>query len=284
VKVDPLTGATVLVTSARQGRPNLPAGDCPFCPGGLDAPEPYDVRWFANRWPSLPDGRAEVVLYTPDHDATFWCLGVAGAEKVVRLWAERTAALGARPDVSYVLVFENRGPQIGATITHPHGQIYAFDAVPPMPRTELASGSCSLCGADAGRRLVTASEDWRAWVPDASAWPFELLLAPLDHVPDLPAVVEDGAHGARSLGRVLVEVLERLDRLFDEPMPYMLWFHQQPTDGQPWPAAHVHAHVAPVFRKPGTMRYVAAGELGSGVYFNPVDPEEAAERLRTAVR
>ncbi|HSH60348.1 MAG TPA: hypothetical protein VK988_12055 [Acidimicrobiales bacterium] len=284
MKVDPLTGASVVVTSARQSRPNLPTGDCPFCPGGLDAPEPYDVRWFANRWPSLPDGRAEVVLYTPEHAATFWSLGVAGAEKVVRLWAERTAVLGARPDVSYVLVFENRGPQIGATITHPHGQIYAFDVVPPVPGKELASGSCSLCGTDPGRRLVTAADDWRAWVPDVSAWPFELLLAPLDHVPDLPAVVEDGAQGARSLGRVLVEVLERLDRLFDEPMPYMLWFHQQPTDGERWPTAHVHAHVAPVFRKPGTMRYVAAGELGSGVYFNPVDPEEAAERLRRAVR
>ncbi|MDP8976959.1 MAG: galactose-1-phosphate uridylyltransferase [Actinomycetota bacterium] len=271
------------MSSARQSRPNLPAGECPFCPGGIEAPEPYDVRWFANRWPSLPDGRAEVVLYTPDHDTAFWSLGVAGAEKVVRLWAERTAVLGSRPDVGYVLVFENRGPQIGATITHPHGQIYAFDAVPPVPRTELASGSCCLCGAEPGTRLVTADGGWRAWVPDAPAWPFELLLAPLDHVPDLPAIV-DGGPGARSLGRALVDALERLDRLFDEAMPYMLWFHQRPTDGEHWPTAHVHAHLAPVFRKPGTMRYVAAGELGSGVYFNPVDPEEAAERLRGAVR
>jgi UDPglucose--hexose-1-phosphate uridylyltransferase len=282
LKVDPLTGTSVVVTSARQNRPNLPADGCPFCPGGLEAPEPYDVHWFANRWPSLPDGRAEVVLYTPDHDATFWSLGVEGAEKVVRLWAERTVVLGARPDVSYVLVFENRGPQIGATITHPHGQIYAFDVVPPAPGKELASGPCSLCRIDPGRRLVAVDEDWRAWVPDAPAWPFELLLAPGEHVPDLPAVVGGGGQAAKSLAGVLVDVLERLDRLFDEPMPYMLWFHQQPTDGERWPTAHVHAHVAPVFRKAGTMRHVAAGELGSGVYFNPVDPEEAAERLRNA--
>jgi UDPglucose--hexose-1-phosphate uridylyltransferase len=238
------------------------------------------VHWFANRWPSLPDERSEVVLYSPDHDATFWSLGVAGAERVVRLWAERTAALGARPDVGYVLVFENRGPEIGATITHPHGQIYAFDVVPPVPGTELASGSCSLCGIDPGRRLVATAGDWRAWVPDAAAWPFELLLAPVHHLADLPTVVDGKEQAASSLARVLVDVLERLDRLFDEPMPYMLWFHQRPTDGEDWAMAHVHAHVAPVFRKPGTMRYVAAGEVGSGVYFNPVDPEDAAKWLR----
>ena len=279
MRVDPLTGVAVVVASGRQNRPNLPTGSCPFCPGGLEAPEPYEVRWFTNRWPSLGDGRAEVVLYAPDHDATLWSLGVAGAEKVVRLWAERTTMLGARPDVSYVLVFENRGPEIGATITHPHGQIYAFDVVPPAPSSELASGSCVLCGVDPGGRLVTEAGGWRAWVPEAAAWPFEMVLAPAQHLPDLPAVVR-GDLGATSLSRVLVDVLERLDRLFGDPMPYMLWFHQRPTDGGDWPAAHVHAHLAPVFRQPRTMRHVAAGELGSGVYFNPVDPDEAAERLR----
>jgi len=282
VRVDPLTGVPVVVTSARQGRPNLPTETCPFCPGGLEAPEPYDVRWLTNRWPSLPEGRAEVVLYTPRHETTFWSLGVAGAERVVRLWAERSAVLGARPDVSYVLVFENRGPEIGATITHPHGQIYAFDLVPPVPSTELASEGCSLCGIDPCRRLVTTAGDWRAWTPEASAWPFELLLAPTRHMADLPTVVSGEEAGASSLAQVLVDVLERLDRLFGEPMPYMLWFHQRPTDGGDWPSAHVHAHVAPVLRKPRTMRYVAAGELGSGVYFNPVHPDEAAERLRRA--
>jgi UDPglucose--hexose-1-phosphate uridylyltransferase len=282
VRVDPLTGASVVVNSARQDRPNLPGVDqrCPFCPGGLEAPGPYDVRWFPNRWPALPDGRSEVVLYAPDHGATLWSLGVDGAQKVVRLWAERTTALGARPDVAYVLVFENRGPEIGATITHPHGQVFAFDTVPPAPARELQSPACALCGADPGERLVTDAGGWRGWVPHAPAWPFELVLAPAEHLPDLPAAES----GAKALAAVLVDSLERLDRLFDQAMPYMLWAHQRPTDGREWPTAHVHFHVAAVFRKPGTMRHVAAGELGSGVYFNPVDPTEAAERLRMARR
>jgi len=127
------TGARTYVVGSRQDRPNLPSIGCPFCPGGLEAPEPYEVRWFPNRWPAMPDGRCEVVLYTQDHDATFWSLGRAGARTVIDLWAERTAERGARAEIDYVLVFENRGAEVGATISHPHGQIYAFDFVPDVP-------------------------------------------------------------------------------------------------------------------------------------------------------
>ena len=84
------------------------------------------------------------------------------------------------------------------------------------------------------------------------------------------------------LADVLVDVVGRLDRLFDGPMPYMLWFHQRPTDGRHWPGAHLHVHLAPLLRAPGTPRFVASGELGSGVFFNPVRPEDAAARLRDA--
>ena len=150
LRLDPLTRRPTVIVGSRQGRPNLPAAGCPFCPGGLEAPEPYDVRWFPNRWPAMPDGRCEMVLYTPDHDAEFWTLGRAGARKVVDLWAERTAALGARDDVDYVLVFENRGPEVGATIPHPHGQIYAYPEVPPEPLRELLGRRARPRGA--GRR------------------------------------------------------------------------------------------------------------------------------------
>lgn len=281
-RVDPLTGDVAFIVAKRQGRPNLPATGCPFCVGGLEAPEPYDVFSFPNRWPSIPDGRCEVVLYTSDHDATFWSLGVGGARKVVDLWAERSAALGARDDVQYVLVFENRGPEVGATIAHPHGQIYAFDVVPPRALAELERGGSAdalgpTAAGDDDERLVTARSGWRAWVPWAAGWPYELVLAPTEPVPDLPSLGDAGRQG---LAATLVDVLARLDTLFDGPMPYMLWFHQRPFDGGDWPGARVHLHLAPIYRAPGTPRFVAAGELGGHVYFNPVDPEQAAADLR----
>jgi UDPglucose--hexose-1-phosphate uridylyltransferase len=277
-RTDPLTGERTVIVGARQGRPNLPVDDCPFCPGGLESPEPYDVRSFPNRWPPLPDGRAEVVLYSPVHDASLATLDVAQVQRLVALWSDRTLALGRRDEVAYVLIFENRGPEVGATIPHPHGQIYAFDEVPPVPRTELGTGRCAVCEEEPADRLVASVDGWRAWVPAAATWPYGLVLAPEAHVADLPAAVA----GHAALARLLVDVFGRLDRLFDAPMPLMWWWHQRPTDGGNWPTAHVHAHVAPLLRSPGTARYVAAGELGSGVHFNPVRPEDAAARLRGA--
>lgn len=277
-RTDPLTGQPVVVVHRRQERPNLPTGDCPFCPGGIEAPDPYEVRWFVNRWPPEPDDRCEVVLYSPRHDAAFWELGAEGARRVVELWAARTASLGARADVGYVMPFENRGREVGATIAHPHGQIYALTDVPPAPAAELTSStSCACCDAPSDDLVVDAVGSVRTWVPHAASWPFELRIAPAGHVPDLPA---GGPALHADLGAALARSLARLDRLVDAPMPYMLWVHQRPTDGGAWPTAHVHVHVAPLWRAPGVPRFVAAGELGSGVYYNPVVPEDAARRLR----
>jgi UDPglucose--hexose-1-phosphate uridylyltransferase len=275
-RTDSHTGALTFVVGSRQDRPNLPETGCPFCPGGLEAPEPYDVRWFVNRWPSMPDGRCEVVLYTPRHDASFWALGEAGAVRVVDLWAERSAQLGARDDIAYVLVFENRGPEVGSTITHPHGQIYAFDFVPDVPRRELERGSPF---EPPGERLVATEAGWQAWVPEAPTFPYALLLVPDDQIPDLPAL---SPAGRRALARLLIDVLARLDRLFAAQTPYMLWIHQRPFDGGDWPQARLHVEIVTPWRASGVARYVAAGELGSGVFWNPVAPEDAARALREA--
>jgi UDPglucose--hexose-1-phosphate uridylyltransferase len=276
LRTDAHTGLRTYVVGSRQTRPNLPSATCPFCPGGLEAPEDYDVRWFTNRWPAMPDGRCEVILYTPQHDATFWSLGPEGARKVVDLWAGRTAELGARDDIDYVLVFENRGAEVGATITHPHGQIYAFDVVPELPLRELERGSVF---DDPGDRVVATAPGWRAWVPAAPTFPYALVVVPDDPVPDLPSLDDAGRDG---LARILVDVLGRLDRVFEAQTPYMLWIHQRPFDGGAWPGARLHVEIVSPWRSAGVMRYVAAGELGSGLYFNPVAPEEAAAALRGA--
>jgi UDPglucose--hexose-1-phosphate uridylyltransferase len=283
VRTDPLTGAVVAVAASRQSRPNQPVDDCPFCVGGIEAAEPYDVKAFPNRWPSFPDERCEVVLYAPEHDATFWSIGVDRATDVVDLWADRSSALGGRDDVAYVLVFENRGAAVGATIPHPHGQIYAYDAVPPAPAGELARAErdgCALCAEDPGDRLVCEGDGWRAWVPRASMYPYGLVVAPVAHEPDLPSL---SVGARRAAAAALVDVLHRLDALWGEPMPYMLWWHQRPFDGGTWPDAHLHAEIAVPLRAPGVQRYVAAGELGSGLFVNPVVPETAAQELREVV-
>jgi UDPglucose--hexose-1-phosphate uridylyltransferase len=298
LRLDALTGEWVVIAGRRQERPNLPEGACPFCVGGLEAPEPYQARAFPNRWPVLSPGpaldaasgvevrpargAAEIILYSPEHDASLASIGVAGARAVVDVWAERTAALLARPEVAYVLVFENRGVEVGATIDHPHGQLYGFPFVPPVPAREAvvaARHGCPVCaelhrGADEPVRRVVDQPGWQAWVPYASAWPFGLLVAPHEQLGTLPELTSELRAG---LAAVLVNALSRYDRLFDAPFPYMLWVHQAP--GQ-----HLHVHVAPPRRGADLLRYLAAGELGSGTLFNPVTPERAAEQLRAAAR
>ncbi len=275
VRIDPVLGTIVHVVGTRQSRPNLPQQGCPFCPGGLEAPEPYDVRWFVNRWPAMPDARCEVVLYSPDHDATLWSLGTAGVRRVIDLWADRSAALLAREDVEFVLVFENRGAAVGATIDHPHGQIYAYDHVPSRPRRLFTGGWHP--DAEPGERSVASAGGWSAYVPEAPTYPVAVTLSPTDRVPDLAALSDAGRD---DLAALLVDVLARLDRLHGAPLPYMMWVLQGPAhavgDGEPW----MQVEIVSPWRANGVPRFIAAAEVSCEEYFNPVVPEDLAARLR----
>ena len=276
LRIGALDGAPSRVVASRQSRPDRPADACPFCPGGAAAPDTYDVHAFVNNWPPLPDDRAEVVLHHPDHHLAFGDLDPAHARRVVDLWAERSLELGRRDDVAHVLVFENRGAAVGATIDHPHSQIYAFADVPPAVLDEFANARSDAFVVDDALQVARVGA-WSASVPHAPKWPFELLLAPDTESPDLPSL-EPASRDA--FAALLVDALGRLDRLFDTAMPYMLWIHQRPFDGIERRPIRLHAHVAPLLRAPDTARYVAAGELGSGVWFDPIDPIDAAARLR----
>ena len=281
LRIDPLTGAYVVVTPWRQHRPNLPDGLCPFCPGGLEAPGPYEVLHIPNRWPGLPNGGHEVILHSPDHNSSFPALGEYRSARVVELWSARTAALGSRDDVGYVFVFENHGRSIGSTIDHPHSQIMAFSEIPPIPKSELSKRNCDLCKDPDEGLIVIRHSGWQASVPWAPSWPYEMLISPRSHIADLPTA---GPKLRTGLGVILVGSLTRLERLFGRGAPYMLWIHQRPTGGDDWPTAHLHVHLAPVLRAPGVSRHLAAAELGAGVFFDPVDPQEAAAQLRSSPR
>ena len=279
---DPVLGTVVHVVGTRQTRPNLPSTGCPFCVGGLEAPEPYDVRWFPNRWPAMEGDRCEVALYTPIHDATFPSLGVAGARKVIDLWADRTIALGARDDVDYVLVFENRGPEVGATIAHPHGQIYAYDHVPARQLRRLTAGWVPDTSPDG--RLITEVDGWRAWVPYAPTFPIAIEIAAVERVPDLASMDDAGRNG---LAAILIDVLARLDRLYDQPLPYMMWLNQRPTvtpggdtDDPAFDRAWFNVEIVSPWRRAGVSRFIAAAEVASEEFFNPVIPEDVAATLR----
>lgn len=275
-RTDPHLGTVVHVVATRQNRPNLPAGSCPFCVGGLEAPEPYEVRAFENRWPSLDDGACEVVLYSPQHDATLATLGANHIVRIVDLWAERTTALRDLPGGEYVLVFENSGAEIGATIPHPHGQIYAFDHVPDRPARALRAGWTP--ERDPGDRFVAEIDGWRIWCEYAPVHPVSVRLAPVGRVADLPSADDDVRRG---LATTLATVMPALAALHGEPCPYMMWINQSPRDAAEWPEAWLNIEIVSPWRAPRLPRFIAAAEVATGEYFNPVDPADVAARLRT---
>lgn len=276
-RLDPHSGARVHIVAVRQNRPNLPSSECPFCVGGLESPEPYDVKSFANRWPALETGACEVVLYSSQHDATFASLGSSGIRNVIDLWAERTTQLQQQNDVDYVLIFENRGAEVGATISHPHGQIYAFDHVPRRQHSILQSQWKP--DPQPADRLVINGDHFVAYAQYAAIHPVSLVVAPHQQVSLLSQL---GDELRDELASILHKTFVALDQLFDAPLPYMMWITQAPAKTQ-YENAWLNIEIVSPWRAKGVQRYIAAAEVSTEEYFNPVDPADIAQRLRTLV-
>ena len=276
-RLDPHSGARVHIVAARQNRPNFPSSECPFCVGGLESPEPYDVKSFANRWPALETGACEVVLYSSQHDATFASLGSSGIRNVIDLWAERTTQLQQQNDVDYVLIFENRGAEVGATISHPHGQIYAFDHVPRRQHSILQSQWKP--DPQPADRLVINGDHFVAYAQYAAIHPVSLVVAPHQQVSLLSQL---GDELRVELASILHKTFVALDQLFDAPLPYMMWITQAPGKTQ-YENAWLNIEIVSPWRAKGVQRYIAAAEVSTEEYFNPVDPADIAQRLRTLV-
>ena len=307
VRRDVLLGDSVAIASHRQGRTyHPPADQCPLCPTTGDRlseipDSSYDVAVFENRFPSLAgdSGRCEVVCFTSDHDASFASLTEEQAALVLDAWTDRTSELSHLPSVEQVFCFENRGEEIGVTLGHPHGQIYAYPFT--TPRTALmlrslathkeATGGENLFDSVlerelAGERVVLEGEHWAAFVPYAAHWPYEVHLYPKRRVPDLLGLDE----AARTeFPKVYLELLRRFDRIFGEgepPTPYISAWHQAPFgtleefDGVSRDDFALHLELFTIRRTSGKLKFLAGSESGMSVFINDVPPEAAAQRLR----
>ena len=326
MRQDPLTGDWVSIAAARQNRVFLPPADAdPLAPqtetNPSEIPSLYDVAVFENRSPSfgpeLPEwggaaaaaasassaldevrsigigrtlpshGRCEVVCFSPEHEGSFGTQSVSRARTVIEAWAHRTAALSALPGVQQVFPFENRGRDIGVTLPHPHGQIYAYPYV--TPRTERLLAAIDAYGptlqADvlererAGERVLIAGEHWTAYVPFAARWPIEVHLVPHRHVPDLAATDE----AERSeLASVYLRLLRGLDRVYDTPTPYIAAWHQAPVHERR-DEVRLTMQLTSPRRAAERLKYLAGSEAAMGAWIGDVPPETQAAALRHAI-
>jgi UDPglucose--hexose-1-phosphate uridylyltransferase len=283
-----------LAPSSDPDRPSeLPVGD-------------YDVAVFDNLFPTFsatatakPDaivdtrpakGACEVVVFTQDPSQSLGRLPLSQIELILEVWADRYVELGRRDDVLYVMPFENRGVEVGVTLHHPHGQIYAYPFVPPIPAVELeaqrAYTQAHGCGllerlladevAD-GRRLLYLSDQVIAVVPVCARYAYEVWIAPRRAAQSFADLT---AHERCEMARALKTILLKFDRLWDQAFPYVMVVHQAPTDGQDHPEAHLHIAFYPAYRMRGRLKYLAGSELGAGVFTADTLPEAKAAELR----
>jgi UDPglucose--hexose-1-phosphate uridylyltransferase len=236
-------------------------------------------------------GICRVLCYSPRHDLALAHMDVAAIRKVVDLWAEQYRELGAMPEINYVQIFENRGEMMGCSNPHPHGQIWANNTIPNVPRLEQTSlieycqrnHRCLLCDyveleLATGERVVCEDEHFVALVPFWAIWPFELLLCSKDHVGDLAGLDETVR---TALAKILKRIATRYDNLFETPFPYTMGFHQQPTDGTHRAEWHLHAHFCPPLLRSATVRKFMVGYELLDSPQRDITPEYAAERLRS---
>lgn len=292
----------VAVSPARNHRPGGVSGPvaCPLCVGGAEMPFAFDAVVFENRFPALvahppapppgawfapSKGRCEVVVYTDRHDGSLATLAPVQVARVLAIWRDRTADLWDEGH-AYVMAFENRGEGVGATLSHPHGQIYAFDRLPPVVQTKLGAqawhrehhGDCLGCqlvdDEDRGGRTVIENASFVVAVPFAARWPYEIHVRARRHGCGRLANLTDDE--ALDLARILPEVVQRYDGLFGHELPYMMCVQEAPPGGADW---HLHVEFFPPHRSADRLKVRASVETALGVFMNDTTPERSAERL-----
>lgn len=312
LRYNPLLRDWTMVASSRQNRPHMPKDFCPFCPGSGKVPDHYEVHQYDNDFPALspqpptPDdiatdlyrvepayGKCEVILYSPEHTITLPELPVSHIEKLVHLWTERYEHLSQDPKNKYVFIFENRGEEVGVTMPHPHGQIYAYPYIPMKLRIELEScqqhfeehGRCLICDMnenerDFQQRVIMENEHFMCYLPFFTDYPYGVFIVSKSHKSALPDFNEQER---KALASILKEVTGTLDTLFDRPFPYMMCLHQRPVDGGHY-EDHYHFHIEfyPPLRSKDKVKWNASSETGAWAPCNPTAVEDNAQQLREA--
>jgi UDPglucose--hexose-1-phosphate uridylyltransferase len=288
---------------------------CPLCASSgeklTEIPDQdYEVVVFGNRSPALttpsnnwklPEingidtpnadaaGVCEVVCYTSDHNSSFAKLPTKQIRTVLEAWKDRDAALSKLPFIEYIFPFENRGEEVGVTLSHPHGQIYAYSFLPPRVEKMLQAANSHL--KKTGRillddvikreikdekRIICQNKEWIAYVPYAARYPFEIHIAPKRSVARMSDLDEDQSENFAAVAK---EALTRLDGVFGIEMAYIASWYQAPVKlGSE--SMRLHWQIVSVRRQPGKLKYLSGSESAMGAFIMDLEPEQSAKQLR----
>ncbi|MHA1872447.1 MAG: galactose-1-phosphate uridylyltransferase [Promethearchaeota archaeon] len=324
IRWDPILREWVIVAKNRTVRPVLGKTftkeekkkkySCPFCPDAPEGAGNWVVKWVPNRFPSLIEeagisfsdekivdgfyklrpgkGRCEVLLYTQDHNKTLGELTLSNIEALIKLWQERLSYSMSLEEMKYTFIFENRGKEIGVSLSHPHGQLYTFPFVPPRIEKEFSSSrdffrennKCLFCNVIETElkanpsRIIEENSDFVAFIPYFAKWPFEVHIYPKKHVPTILGIKE--GQEISNFARIIKAVVLRLDGLYGFTMPYVMAHHNAPYNVGDNTFYHYHIEIYPPYRAKDRIKYLAGVELGTNTIINPTNPSDNAKLLR----
>lgn len=307
----PFLAEWVVTATHRQDRTFFPPDEhCPLCPTAnqsypTEIPvASFEVVVFENKFPTFEtpppkpslvgsampltapsNGCCEVVVYSQRHDATLSSLSLNEVTKLCHVWQDRYVDLSARAGIEYVYIFENKGREIGVTLSHPHGQIYGYPFVPKTIHTRfeqerqhyethgklLAESWIEVESSDA-RRIVWESDRWLLVVPYFARFPYELqLVSKLPH----SSLSSMTSADLKAMARGILIAVRKLDQLFGFSMPYIMSLFQSESK-------HTRFTIEwlPPYRTADKLKYLAASEAVCGVYINDTLPDETARVLR----
>lgn len=285
---------------------------CYLCPGNTRAggkvnPQYLQTFVFENDFPALladtatkdienlpllrsqsVPGTCRVICFSPRHDLTLAEMEESEILTVLDVWSQQVEELGQ--EYRWVQVFENKGAIMGCSNPHPHGQIWAIDALPNEPFKEDVQQIAYLEQNDQpllldyvqleleqGDRLILHNQDWVGVVPYWAIWPFEVLLLPRFAIQSLP---ELGVGQRRSLAVILKRLLARYDNLFETSFPYSFGWHGKPMKSGDCPHWQLHAHFYPPLLRSATIKKFMVGYEMLAEAQRDITSEEAAARLR----
>lgn len=308
---NPITDEWVMISSDRQNRPVQPTtSTCPLCPGGVEFDREYDLAVFDNRFPSLkidaplvgsidekifenaPSfGKCEVIMYTSDHNSSMSRMPIGQIEKLICVWEDRTRELMKERKIKYIYPFENRGKEVGATLSHPHGQLYAFPFIPKRilamikahEKYKRETGSCVICDLvkaelKKDKRIIYEGNHFIAVTPYFARFPYEVHIYPKRHV---SFFMDMTVREKFDLAVILKVVTSKYDSLFDEEFPYMMAIFQSPVNPS-MDDFHFHIEFYPPKRNKNKIKWMASVETGTWTFINPATPSAIAQELRNA--
>lgn len=281
----PWSGAVVsgALTDIPRHDPN-----CYLCPrnsraaGGTN-PD-YEGTWaFDNDFPSLAldapgdspaTGLCRVLVWHPDHSKTLASLNNNQAESAVRLMRDEHVRAYAMESIQQVLVFENRGGEVGVSNPHPHGQLYATGHVTALARRVAQADPAAVNQMLEQGSVLGQMGGWRAGVPYCARLPYEIWLAPQRSMASLNELTEQDVADVAAL---LTSSYRALDGFFGRLTPLNLLWFSAPKGVDGW---QLHAVIQPALRAPDKLKYFGGFEQLSGEVVNPVESGQAGQALK----